>query len=117
MTLSLSARSAPMTLTSAAIAQVKALLSKRGTPSAGIRIGVKTRGCSGRAYVLEFADTIAPTDEVVDAGDIKVLIDTKALLYLVGTEMDYTSDAVQSGFSFKNPNEKGRCGCGESFRV
>ena len=110
-------RSAPMTLTPTAVEHIKTLLDKRGKPSVGIRIGIKTRGCSGRAYVLEFADRVAPTDEVIDVGDVKVLIDSRALLYLVGTEMDYTTDAIQSGFSFKNPNEKGRCGCGESFRV
>lgn len=112
-----SARTSPMTLTPSAVVQVKSLMKKRDKPSVGIRIGVKTRGCSGQAYVLEFADVVAPTDEVIDVDGIKVLIDARALLYLVGTEMDYTMDALQSGFSFKNPNEKGRCGCGESFRL
>jgi iron-sulfur cluster assembly protein len=83
----------------------------------GIRIGVRTRGCSGNAYTLEFADQLNPLDEVVEIGDIKVIVDPKAILFLVGSEMDFVAENFQSGFTFKNPNEKGRCGCGESFHV
>jgi iron-sulfur cluster assembly protein len=107
----------PITITPAAIGQIRQLLDKRGKPSLGIRIGVKTRGCSGQAYTLEYADTAQPFEESMDFGDFKVFIDPKALLFVLGTEMDFQQEKLQSGFTFKNPNEKGRCGCGESFHV
>jgi iron-sulfur cluster assembly protein len=110
-------RPAAINLTAAAVARVKALLDKRGKPSAGIRIGVKTKGCSGLSYTLEFADQKGPMDEVVQQDGVTVLIDPKATLFILGTEMDYVEEKIQSGFVFKNPNEKGRCGCGESFHV
>lgn len=110
-------RPTPMTITPAAAAQVAALLAKRDKPSIGIRISVKTRGCSGLAYAIEYADAKNPMDEEVQVGDICVLIDSKALLFILGTEMDFVEDKFQSGFTFRNPNEKGRCGCGESFHV
>jgi iron-sulfur cluster assembly protein len=110
-------RPAAINLTAAAVARVKALLDKRGKPSAGIRIGVKTKGCSGLSYTLEFADQKGPMDEVVQQDGVTVLIDPKATLFILGTEMDYIEEKIQSGFVFKNPNEKGRCGCGESFHV
>lgn len=94
-----------------------ALLAARGKPSAGIKIGVRTKGCSGLSYTVEYADTIEKFDEVVDAGEFKVLIDPKAVLFLIGTEMDYVEEKLKTGFTFRNPNEKGRCGCGESFHV
>lgn len=78
---------------------------------------MKTRGCSGLQYTLEYVDEINEHDERVDDQDITVLIDPKAVLFVVGTIMDYVGDEVQSGFIFKNPNEKGKCGCGESFHV
>jgi len=106
-----------MQITDAAAARVAELLAGRGKPSAGIRIGVRARGCSGMTYTLEFADAIQPTDEVVTDKGVTVLIDPKATLFLLGTVMDFVSDKLQSGFTFKNPNEKGRCGCGESFHV
>jgi iron-sulfur cluster assembly protein len=111
------ARPVAMQLTPAAIERVKALLDKRGKPSAGIRIGVKTKGCSGLSYTLEFADAKGAMDEVVEQDGITVLIDPKATLFILGTEMDYVEEKLQSGFVFRNPNEKGRCGCGESFHV
>lgn len=111
------ARPAAMHLTPAAVERVKALLEKRGKPSAGIRIGVKTKGCSGLSYTLEFADAKGAMDEVVEQDGITVLIDPKATLFILGTEMDYVEEKIQSGFVFRNPNEKGRCGCGESFHV
>ena len=106
-----------LTITDQALTQIRALLESRGKPSVGIRIGVRTRGCSGNAYTLEFADQLNPLDEVVEAGDIRVIVDPKAILFLVGSEMDFVEENFQSGFTFKNPNEKGRCGCGESFHV
>ncbi len=106
-----------MTLTDAAAARVKALLDKRGKPSAGIRIGVRTKGCSGLSYTLEYADERGKFDEVVEDKGVVILIDPKATMFILGTEMDYVEDKMETGFKFTNPNEKGRCGCGESFHV
>lgn len=108
---------APLTITEAAAKQIKALLDQRGKPSVGIRIGIRTRGCSGQSYTLEYADDVQPMDEVVEYNDVKVLIDPKAILFVLGTEMDFVEEDLESGFKFQNPNEKGRCGCGESFHV
>lgn len=104
-------------MTEAAVERVKALLDKRGKPSAGIRIGVRSKGCSGLSYTLEYADDRGRFDEVVENGGVTVLIDPKAVMFVLGTEMDYVEEKLQSGFVFRNPNEKGRCGCGESFHV
>lgn len=106
-----------MTVTPLAAERVKALIDGRGKPTAGIRIGVRTKGCSGLSYTLEFADKQEPMDEVIEAEGIKLLVDPKASLFLIGTEMDYEEEKLKSGFVFRNPNEKGRCGCGESFHV
>jgi iron-sulfur cluster assembly protein len=106
-----------MKVTPAAAERVKALIESRGKPTAGIRIGVRTKGCSGLSYTLEFADSQQPMDEVVETEGVKLLVDPKASLFLIGTEMDYEEEKLKSGFVFKNPNEKGRCGCGESFHV
>jgi iron-sulfur cluster assembly protein len=106
-----------MSVTPLAAERVKALIDGRGKPTAGIRIGVRSKGCSGMSYTLEFADKQEPMDEVVETAGIKLLIDPKASLFLIGTEMDYEEEKLKSGFVFKNPNEKGRCGCGESFHV
>ena len=106
-----------MTVTPAAVDRAKALIEGRGKPTAGIRIGVRTKGCSGLSYTLEFADKQEPMDEVVETEGLKLLIDPKASLFLIGTEMDYEEEKLKQGFVFKNPNEKGRCGCGESFHV
>lgn len=108
---------APMTITEAAAERVKVLLSKRGKPSVGIRIGVRSKGCSGLSYTLEYADEKTPFDEILEDKGVTVLIDPKATMFILGTEMDFVEDKMQSGFVFKNPNEKGRCGCGESFHV
>ena len=110
-------RPAVMSVTPLAAERVKALIDGRGKPTAGIRIGVRSKGCSGMSYTLEFADKQEPMDEVVETAGIKLLIDPKASLFLIGTEMDYEEEKLKSGFVFKNPNEKGRCGCGESFHV
>lgn len=110
-------KAAVLTITDAAAGRVKKMLEARGKPSAGVRIGVKARGCSGMTYTLEYADEKTPFDEVVEDKGVTILIDPKATLFLLGTVMDYVEDKMQSGFTFKNPNEKGRCGCGESFHV
>ncbi|MCC8427886.1 iron-sulfur cluster assembly accessory protein [Reyranella aquatilis] len=106
-----------MTVTPLAAERVKALIDGRGKPTAGIRIGVRTKGCSGLSYTLEFADKQEPMDEVIESGGVRLLVDPKASLFLIGTEMDYEEEKLKSGFVFRNPNEKGRCGCGESFHV
>ncbi|MBU8876746.1 iron-sulfur cluster assembly accessory protein [Reyranella sp. MMS21-HV4-11] len=106
-----------MMVTPLAAERVKGLIEGRGKPTAGIRIGVRTKGCSGLSYTLEFADKQEPMDEVIEASGIKLLVDPKASLFLIGTEMDYEEEKLKSGFVFRNPNEKGRCGCGESFHV
>ena len=113
----MSERRSPISLTDAAAARVKALLDKRGKASAGVRIGVRSKGCSGMSYTLEFADEKAQFDEVVEQKGVTVFIDPKATMFIFGTEMDWVEDKMQSGFVFRNPNEKGRCGCGESFHV
>jgi len=106
-----------MTVTEAAAERIRALLEKRGKPAVGIRVGVRSRGCSGLTYTLEYADERGKFDEVVEDKGVTVLIDPKATMFIIGTEMDYVEDKMQSGFTFRNPNEKGRCGCGESFHV
>lgn len=106
-----------LSVTDAAAERVKALLAKRGKPSVGIRIGVRTKGCSGLSYTIEYADEKGKFDEVVQADGVTILIDPKATMFILGTEMDYVEEKMQSGFVFRNPNEKGRCGCGESFHV
>ena len=82
-----------------------------------VRVGVKSGGCSGLSYTLEFVDQIEKSDEKIKVDDLNIFIDPKATLFLIGTRMDYIEDDLQSGFQFTNPNEKGRCGCGESFHV
>lgn len=110
-------RPQPMTVTDSALKQVKNLIASRGKPTAGVRIGVRTKGCSGMSYTLEFADEKNPFDEVVEVDGITIMIDPKATMFIIGTEMDFVEDKLESGFVFRNPNEKGRCGCGESFHV
>jgi iron-sulfur cluster assembly protein len=106
-----------LSVTDAAAAQIQTLLVKRGKPSAGVRIGVRARGCSGLSYTLEYADERGKFDEVVEDKGVTILVDPKAVMFILGTEMDYVAEKLQSGFTFRNPNEKGRCGCGESFHV
>ena len=107
----------PITVTPAAAARVKAILAEKGPDAGLLRIGVRTRGCSGMAYALEFTDAKGPLDEVVEAHGVTFLIDPKATMFIFGSEMDYVESKLESGFVFRNPNEKGRCGCGESFHV
>lgn len=105
-----------ITLTETAANRVQTFLQNRGK-GVGLRLGVKTSGCSGMAYIMEFADEIQPEDTVFEDRGVKVIIDAKSLVYLDGTEVDYTKDGLNEGFKFNNPNEKDRCGCGESFTV
>lgn len=113
----------PITITEKAAGRIQHLLASRGKPSEGIKVGVRSGGCSGLAYTVEYADKIEQFDEVVPYKDnndnelFKVLIDPKAIMYLLGSEMDFIEEKLKSGFTFTNPNEKGRCGCGESFNV
>lgn len=110
-------RPAPLTLTDAAADRVKALLATRDEPAMGLRIGVNPKGCAGQSYSIDFAEKAEMLDEVVNTKGVTVVIDSKALMYLIGTELDYVEDKMSSSFVFRNPNEKGRCGCGESFHV
>ena len=105
-----------ITLTDRAASHVKRYIEKRGK-GIGLRLGVKTTGCSGMAYKLEFADEALPGDQEFESNGVKVLIDPKALAYLDGTELDFAREGLNEGFKFNNPNEKDRCGCGESFNV
>ncbi len=105
-----------VTLSERAADHVAKYLSKRGK-GIGLRLGVRTSGCSGVAYKLEFADTIEPDDVTFESFGVKVLIDPKSLPYLDGTELDYTREGLNEGFKFNNPNVKDACGCGESFNV
>jgi iron-sulfur cluster assembly protein len=106
-----------ITISDNALARIHTLLDKRGKPSAGIKVGVRSRGCSGLSYTIEYADEINKFDDVVEKDGVKVIIDPKAVMFLLGTEMDFVEEKLKSGFVFRNPNEKGRCGCGESFHV
>jgi iron-sulfur cluster assembly protein len=105
-----------VTLTDRAAQHVQRYIAKRGK-GVGLRLGVRTTGCSGLAYKLEFADEIRPEDAAFESNGVKVLIDPKSLAYLAGTELDYVREGLNEGFKFNNPNEKDRCGCGESFNV
>ncbi|RRD90718.1 iron-sulfur cluster assembly protein IscA [Conchiformibius steedae] len=105
-----------ITLTEKAADHVRNFLAKRGKGE-GIRLGVKTSGCSGMAYQLEFVDEIQPEDQVFEHYGVKVFVDPKSLVYLDGTRLDYTKEGLQEGFKFDNPNVKDECGCGESFHV
>lgn len=105
-----------VTLTENAARHVRRSLEKRGRGE-GLRLGVRTSGCSGMAYVLEYADQIAAEDLVYESYGVKVLVDPKSLVYLEGTELDYTREGLNEGFRFNNPNQKESCGCGESFSV
>jgi iron-sulfur cluster assembly protein len=106
-----------ITVTDDAIEQIIILLKSRGKESFGIRIGVKSGGCSGFTYSVEYADSKGQFDEIVEVGDVKILIDPKAIMYIIGTEMEYVEGDFKSGFVFNNPNEKSKCGCGKSFGV
>ncbi len=105
-----------ISLTQNAVNRVKTFLEKRGK-GVGVRLGVKTTGCSGMAYTIEFADEIDESDKIFEQDGVKVLVSPKSLVYLDGTELDFGKEGLNEGFRFNNPNEKDRCGCGESFTV
>ncbi len=109
-----------VTISDEALAQVKNLLKSREEPCEGIRVGVRTRGCSGLSYAIEYAvlgKNISKFDDVVTKDGVQIFIDPKISMFLIGSEMVYKEKELESGFDFVNPNEKGRCGCGESFKV
>ncbi|GIU50123.1 iron-sulfur cluster assembly protein IscA [Shewanella algidipiscicola] len=105
-----------ITMTPAAAERVKSFLASRGK-GIGLRLGLKTSGCSGMAYVLEFVDDLNADDEVFDIDGVKIIIDAKSFIYLQGIELDFIKEGLNEGFQFNNPNAKGECGCGESFTV
>ena len=106
-----------ITLSDNAANRIKEIISNDETKSVGVRVGVKSGGCAGMSYVMEYAKEINPTDEVIEDKGVKVFIDPSAIMYLLGTEMDYKKEQFSSTFVFKNPNETERCGCGESFKA
>ncbi|UTW11786.1 iron-sulfur cluster assembly protein IscA [Marinobacterium rhizophilum] len=105
-----------ITMTPAAVKHVVGYLEKRGHGE-GVRLAVRTTGCSGMAYVLEFVDEVEAQDQVFEASGVKVVVDPKSLIYLDGTELDYVREGLNEGFQFNNPNVRNECGCGESFNV
>ena len=106
-----------ITLSDNAANRIKEIISNDETESVGVRVGVKSGGCAGMSYVMEYAKEINPTDEIIEDKGVKVFIDPGAIMYLLGTEMDYKKEQFSSTFIFKNPNETERCGCGESFKT
>jgi iron-sulfur cluster assembly protein len=114
---SMSSRFKVMTLTDAAAARVQEIIAASDKPIAGLRVGVKNGGCAGMSYTMEFAEEAAPHDEIIDDKGVRVLIDPKAVLFLLGTRMDFKIDRLASGFVFVNPNETSACGCGESVAI
>ena len=100
-----------------AASRIKEIMSQAENSTIGVRVGVKSGGCAGMSYVMEYADEVKPNEEVIEDKGVKVLIDPKAIMYLLGTEMDFKKEKFNSQFIFKNPNETERCGCGESFKV
>ncbi len=97
--------------------RIKEIMSKAESSAIGVRVGVKSGGCAGMSYVMEYAKEVKKNEEVIEDKGVKVFIDSNAIMYLLGTEMDYKTDKFSSQFVFKNPNETERCGCGESFKV
>ena len=106
-----------MRLTEAAAERIKAVMAKADKPFAGLRVGVKNGGCAGMEYTMEYADTVKPTDEVIEDKGVKILVDPKAVLFLLGTEMDYKTEKLSAQFVFNNPNQTSACGCGESVQL
>src|SRR5262245_19654902 len=106
-----------VSLTDAAATRIKDIMAKAEHPIAGVRVGVKNGGCAGMEYTMAYAEAVDPRDEVVEDRGVKLLIDPKAVLFLLGTEMDYRVDKLSSGFVFNNPNQTSACGCGESVAI
>jgi iron-sulfur cluster assembly protein len=106
-----------MRLSEAAAGRIRDIIDGSERPIAGIRVGVKNGGCAGMSYTMEYAETLDPRDEIVEDKGVRVLIDPKAVLFLLGTEMDFRVDKLSSGFVFNNPNQTSACGCGESVAI
>ena len=106
-----------MRLTEAAAERIKAVMAKADRPIAAVRVGVKNGGCAGMSYTMEYAESVNPLDEVIEDRGVRILIDPKAVLFLLGTEMDYKVDRLSSQFVFNNPNQTSACGCGESVQL
>ncbi|MBA1340255.1 MAG: iron-sulfur cluster assembly protein [Pelagibacterales bacterium] len=104
-------------LSNNAASRIKEIMSSADNSTIGVRVGVKSGGCAGMSYIMEYANEIKPNEEIIEEKGVKVLIDPKAIMYLLGTEMDYKKEKFSSQFVFINPNETERCGCGESFKV
>tara|TARA_B100000579_G_C22776768_1_gene827016 strand:- start:414 stop:749 length:336 start_codon:yes stop_codon:yes gene_type:complete len=110
-------RESVIKLSDNAVSRIKEIMSQANNSTIGVRVGVKSGGCAGMSYVMEYAKEVKPNEEIIEDKGVKVLIDPKAIMYLLGTEMDYKKDNFSSQFIFKNPNETERCGCGESFKI
>ena len=106
-----------ITLSEKAADRIKEIMSNDNNKSIGVRVGVKSGGCAGMSYIMEYTQVANPNDEIIEEKGVKVFIDSSAIMYLLGTEMDYKKEEFSSNFVFKNPNETERCGCGESFKV
>jgi len=106
-----------MRLTEAAAERIRSVMAQADKPVAGLRVGVKNGGCAGMEYTMEYAETVNPTDEVVEDKGVKLLIDPKAVLFLLGTEMDFKTEKLSAQFVFNNPNQTSACGCGESVQL
>ena len=106
-----------MSLTEAAANRIREIVGKTKPPAFGLRVGVKNGGCAGMSYTMEMAQAIAPTDEIIEEKGVRVLIDPKAVLFLLGSQMDFRTDRLSAGFVFSNPNETSACGCGESVAI
>ena len=106
-----------ITLSDSAALRIKEIMSNAEKNALGVRVGVKSGGCAGMSYVIEYAKEINPNDEVIEQKGVKLFVDPGAVMYLLGTEMDFKKEELSSTFVFKNPNETERCGCGESFKI
>ena len=106
-----------ITLSDRAASRVKEIMAAAGKSIVGVRVGVKSGGCAGMSYIMEYTKEINPNDEIIEEKGVKLFVDPGAIMYLLGTEMDYKKEEFSSSFVFKNPNETERCGCGESFKI
>jgi len=106
-----------MTLTDAAAARVRAIMANSNRPIAGLRVGVKNAGCAGMEYTMEYAEAADPKDDVIEDKGVRLFVDPKAILFLLGTEMDFKVEKLKAGFVFNNPNQTSACGCGESVSI